>query len=218
MAKGQNTAKATFRMGLLTWSVLLMLGSALSVLGLVFARRHGYENTVLWLGFTTVTLWFVALVCLGFKVFQITERRKRPRTPPRHISTDAEYVAEYSGGDRGIGLVLMAVFCALLIFLALRSSRMTAIAISAGFFCFFFWYSVQLIVTRVKFTRERIVARLPLFREISEPYAHVVRLRSKPGTLLVDFANGHRLKLHSGLGDPDIILAYLHSHCPEIRN
>lgn len=213
MVKRQNTAQAT-RIGLLTWSTMLIGGSALSGLALVFARRHGYEDAVLWLGFLTVTLWFAGLVCLGLKVLQLTERRKRRPVAPMRVATDAEYVAQYSARDRAIGLGLMVFFAGLLVYLVSRSGRAIGIVISGGFFCFFAWYTLQMMVTRVKFTRERIVARLPVFREVSERYADVVQLRSKPGTVRVDFADGQALKLHSGLGDPDVIIAYLDAHCP----
>lgn len=214
MVKRQNSAQATTRMGLLTWSAMLIIGSVLSGVALVFARRHGYENAVLWLGFATVTLWFAGLVCLGLKILQITEHRKRRRVAPMRVTTDVEYVAQYSARDRAIGLGLMAFFAALLVYLASRSARVIGLVISGGGFCFFAWYAILLMVTRVKFTRERIVARLPLFREVSERYADVVQVRSKPGTVRLDFADGHTLKLHSGLGDPDVIIAYLDAHCP----
>lgn len=45
MVKRQNTPQAA-RIGLLTWSAMLILGSAMSGLALVFARRHGYEGAV----------------------------------------------------------------------------------------------------------------------------------------------------------------------------
>lgn len=212
-AKRQNDQRA---IGLLTASALLIVGSALSGAGVVFARHQGYRHAVLWLGFLTVTLWFGALMCIGLKFLQITEIRKRRRVSSSHISIDAEYVAEYCSRDRAAGLALTAFFGGLLVFLVLRSGRMPGIVICVGFFCFFAWYSVQLMVTRVTFTKEQIVARLPLFREVSEPYASVVGFRCKTGTLLLHFVDGKKLKLHSGLGEPEVVLAHLHSHCPEV--
>jgi hypothetical protein len=212
--KRTNSEKAAFRIGLLTWAAVLILGSALSGFGVVFARGHGYEGALRWLGFLTVTLWFGGLVCLGMKVLQVTENRKRQRTPPNRVSTKGEYVAEYSVQNRGVAIGLAAFFGVLTAFLEVRSTHTTGVLISAAFFCFFIWYAVQVIVTRVHFAKDRIIARLPWSRGLSEPYWSVLQLRPKPGTLDVQFSDGRSLKLHSGLGDPDIILAYLHEHCP----
>ncbi|MGE5570780.1 MAG: hypothetical protein ACM3S5_17215 [Rhodospirillales bacterium] len=98
--------------------------------------------------------------------------------------------------------------------LASHSGRVIGIVISGSFFCFFAWYTLQMMVTRITFTRERIVARLPVFRKLSQRYTDVVELRSRPGTLRVDFADGQALKLHPGLGDADVIIAYLDAYCP----
>jgi len=91
------------------------------------------------------------------------------------VTTDVEYVAQYSARDRAIGPGRMAFFAALLVYRASRSARVIGCVVSGGFFCFFAWYAILRKVTSVKSPCERIVARLPLFREVSERYADVVQ-------------------------------------------
>lgn len=210
----QKNEKGSFRIGLWSLSALLGIGAGLSVLGLVLARWRGQEAAVLWLGLLAVSLWFGMMLCLALKVFRIAEARKRrhANTEPGRIRTDREYIAEYSVRDRGTAIALAIFFCILTAFLALRSP--IAAVFPGAVFCWFVWYMVQVTVTRIHFTRERIIGRLPWFREISEPYGNVVRLHSRPGTLHIQFSDGRLLKLHCGLGDPDVILAYLDAHCP----
>ena len=71
-----------------------------------------------------------------------------------------------------------------------------------------------MVVTRIQFTTERIIARSARFHVISVPYGSVLRLHSKPGTLSIEFSGGQSLKVHSGLADPEMILAHLRAHCP----
>jgi hypothetical protein len=184
------------------------------VLGLVLAHRRGDENALLWLGLLAVSLWFGTLLCLALKVSRIVEARKRRNIDirPGRIRTDAEYIAEYSGRDRGTAIALALFFGILTAFLTRRSTPVAVL--SGAVFCWSAWYVMQVTVTRIHFTRERIIARLPWFREISEPYGSVLRLHSRPGTVDLQFSDGRSLKLHSGLGDPDVILAYLDAHCP----
>lgn len=210
----QKDEKGSFRIGLWSLSALLGMGAGLSVLGLILARRRGDENALLWLGLLAVSLWFGTLLCLALKVSRIVEARKRRNIDirPGRIRTDAEYIAEYSGRDRGTAIALALFFGILTAFLALRST--TGAVLSGAVFCWSAWYVMQVTSTRVHFTRERIIARLPWFREISEPYGSVLRLHSRPGTVDLQFSDGRSLKLHSGLGDPDVILAYLDAHCP----
>lgn len=213
MSRQKNEGRFS-RLGLWSLSALLGIGSGLSVLGLVIARRRGDEGALLCLGLLAVTLWFGALLCLALKVFRIVEARKRRHIDdqPDRIRTNVDYIAEYSGRDRRTAIVLALFFGGLTTLLVLRSSR--SAVLSGAVFCWSVWYAVQLAVTRIQFTRDRIVARLPWFRRISEPYTNVLRLRSKPGTVNLQFSDGRSLKLHSGLGDPDVILTYLDAHCP----
>lgn len=210
----QKSEDGSFRIGLWSLTALFAIGSGLSVLGSIMARHRGAETALLWLGLLAVTFWFGALLCLALKVFRIVEARKRQhvQSRPPSIRASDEYIARYPGRDRRTAIALALFFGVLTSFLALRSS--TGAIVSAAVFCWSAWYVIRVTVTRVHFTRDRIVARLPWFRKISEPYTNVSRLRSKPSTVDLQFSNGRSLKLHSGLGDPDVMLTYLEAHCP----
>jgi hypothetical protein len=125
-----------------------------------------------------------------------------------------EYVARYSLQNRWTAIALAAFFGVLSVILAIRSTYITGLMISAGFFLFFVWYATHVAVTQIRFTKERIVARLPWSKKLCEPYRSVLKLTAKPVTVEIRFSDGRSLKLNSGLGDPDVILAYLHEHCP----
>jgi len=121
----------------------------------------------------------------------------------------------YSTLDRVVAITLAAVFGGLAFFLVLRSHRvimqMAAVAVFFGLVA----NVVHVITTSVRFTNDRITARLPWFRSLSEPYAAVKKLRSMPGTVRIQFSDGRSLRLHPGLGDPDVVIGYLQRHCPE---
>ena len=210
----QKDEKSSISIGLGSLSAFFGMGTGLGVLSLVLARRRGDENALLWLGLLALSLWFLALLCLALKVFRMVEGRKRRNNDvgPRRIRTDAEYVAEYSIGDRRTAIALTLFFGVFTAFLAFRSTM--GAALSGAVFCWSAWYVMEVTATRVHFTSERIIARLPWFREIAEPYSSVLRLRCSPGSVDLQFSDGRSLKLHPGLGDPDVILAYLHAHCP----
>jgi len=89
------------------------------------------------------------------------------------------------------------------------------IALSATFFGGALLYAVHMMTTCVRFTRQGFVARLPWFRKLDEPYERVQRISGKPGTLRIQFSDGRTLRLHSGWGDPDAVIAHLQAHCPE---
>lgn len=154
------------------------------------------------LGLLAVSLWFGTLLCLALKVFRIVEARKRRHVDTGRIRTDAEYIAEYSGRDRGAAIALALFFGVLTAFLALRSTPVAVI--SGAVFCWSAWYVMQVTVTRIHFTRERIIARLPWFKEISEPYGSVLRLHSRPGT--VDVSD------HLIHGESPVLMHDVHQH------
>jgi hypothetical protein len=131
------------------------------------------------------------------------------------VRIGGEYIAEYSFGDRLTGLAIAGFYGALTIFFLLRSARLQAVALCLVFAGWAVFYAVHVTVTRIRFTQDGLVARLPWFRQLSEPYARVQRISGKPGTLKIEFSDGRSLKLHSGLGDADTVIAYLQAHCPE---
>ena len=138
-----------------------------------------------------------------------------PIASPTLIDVEREYVAAYSRADQGIALTLAAFFGALTAFFVWRSTRLEGSVLSALLFCGTISYAIEMIATRVRFTRQGFVARLSWFRHLQEPYERVERISGKPGTLTIHFSDGQLLKLHSGLGDADTVIAYLQAHCPE---
>jgi len=197
---------------------LLAVGALVSILFLVYAVRHESGGAILWLGLSSVTLICGSSICLFFALGRFLQSRQRRSTPiasPTLIDVEREYVAAYSRADQGIALTLAAFFGALTAFFVWRSTRLEGSVLSALLFCGTISYAIEMIATRVRFTRQGFVARLSWFRHLQEPYERVERISGKPGTLTIHFSDGQLLKLHSGLGDADTVIAYLQAHCPE---
>jgi len=198
--------------------VFLAVGALASILALNYAVRNEAGILILWLGLLSVTMIFSSSLCLSFALAKFLEARRarsKPVEPPISVNVDREYIAQYSLGDRVTAIAIAAFFGALTIFFLLRSNRLRATGLSLLFFFWALFYVVHITITRIRFTHEGFVARLPWFREISEPYARVQRISGKPGTLKIEFSDGRTLKIHSGLGDAHTVVAYLQAHCPE---
>jgi hypothetical protein len=201
----------------LVWAgVCMAVGASVSILAMVRAV-HGNDASMLWFGELSVTLIFGSSLCLFFALARLIQSRKRlpmATMSPVTVSLDEEYTAEYSWGDRIIALGLALFFGWLTAFFLLRSAKLRPTILSAIFFCWAAWYVVHTTGTRVGFSRQGIVARLSWFRELSEPWASVIRISSKPGTLKIEFTDGRSLKLRSGLGDANTVVAHLQARCP----
>jgi hypothetical protein len=74
---------------------------------------------------------------------------------------------------------------------------------------------MEVIGTRILFADKGFVARVSWFRRFTAHYKDVQRVSSKPGTVKIEFSDGHSLNFHPGLGDPDKVIAYLRARCPE---
>ena len=195
--------------------VCLGLGSAMSVFGLVNAVHHESGDPILWFGLLSVTLIFGSSLCLFSALAAFIKQRRTTERTARGVTTDADYVAEYSGSDRVTALLIAVFFGVLTVFLVWRSAKPGMIALSGMLFGGGVLYAVHMVTTCVRFTRDGFVARLPWFRTIQEPYERVQRISGKPGTLTIQFSDGPVLRLHSGLGDPDVVIAHLQARCPE---
>jgi len=196
----------------------LAIGALTSIIFLVYALRHEAGVAILWLGLTSVTLIGGSSFCLFFalgRFFQARQRSSERMAPPGRIDVESEYVAAYSPVDRAIALAIAAFFCALTGFFVWRSTRLGGTALSALLFCWAISYAVQITGTSVRFTRQGLAARLSWFRHLQEPYDRVQSISGKPGTVTIHFSDGQLLNLHSGLGDPDTVIAYLQAYCPE---
>jgi hypothetical protein len=197
----------------------LGLGAVATILALAHVVHHDSGNLILWLGWLSVTLILGSSLCLFFALSALIRQRKRSRVQiQRGISTDQEYVAQYSSSNRITALLLVGLFGFLTAFLFVRSTSPSIIALSATFFGGTIFYAVHIMATSVRFTQKGFVARLPWFRRLEEPYDCVQRISGRPGTVSVHFIDGRSLKFHSGLGDPDTVIAYLRVRCPESIN
>jgi hypothetical protein len=130
------------------------------------------------------------------------------------VNTEGEYIARYSSADCGVATGMTAFFCALTIFF-LQSGHLRAIAISGILFAWSAVYTLHITGTRIRFAKQGFVARVSWFRRFSAPYAEVQSITARLATLTVRFSDGRSLKFHSGLGDPDTVIAYLQARCPE---
>jgi hypothetical protein len=109
---------------------------------------------------------------------------------------------------------MAAFFGWLAAFFAYRAAHIEAMLIAACFCAFSVCYAINLTVTRVVFTKERISARTWWNEELSESYSHLRRASFKRGSLTLRFSDGRSIKLHPGLGDSGIIVAYLGNYAP----
>jgi hypothetical protein len=183
---------------------------------LVNARQRGDYAALSCFGFLVLALAVACLLCLAVPLVRRNEALAARSTGIRKGSWPKDdYLAKYFAQDQVIAVSLALVFGALTVLLLLLSPLIEWGMVCLGFFCYFVWYAIHVTTTSIRFTRERIIARLPGFRTISEPYTAIQKLQSKPGTLRVEFSDGLSLKLYSGLGDPESVISYLQTHCPE---
>jgi hypothetical protein len=196
--------------------LFLALGATVSILQLVNAVHHESGELILWLAWLSITLIFASSLCLFSALYAFLRGRLR-RTEPvaRKVATNSEYVAQYSRSDRATALVIACSLGLLTAFFSLHSKKPGIIALSATFFGAAVLYAVHTVTTRVMFTHQGFVARFSWFRELREPYDRVQRISGRPGTLKIQFSDGRQLKLHSGMGDPETVIAHLQARCPE---
>jgi MFS family permease len=198
-------------------SAVLAVGAIGGWLGLVHARGHGDYTPLLWWGLLVLVLAVGSMLCLAVPlVRRIEARAVRPAvTSAARSQPNGEYVARYSPQDQVIAIILTILFGCITVFMLVRSHRTFFQVAFVALLCGLIAYAMQVTTTNIRFTNDRIIARLPWFRTISKPYTAIERLQSKPGTIRIQFTDGRSLNLHSGLGDPDLVVGYLQAHCPE---
>ncbi len=198
---------------------ILAAGAIASVVGLNMALQREAGVVILWLGWLSLGLIVGSALCVFFATTDFLQTRKRlPATGavhklPKHYEGD--YLAKYSIGDRAVALGLAIASATLATFFVSGSASWIATAISIVLVLGAAFYLSHVGLTRVLFTANGLVVRRPFQREFSETYANVKRISGKPGTVKLEFADGRSLKLHSGLGNPDVVIGYLQTHCPE---
>lgn len=199
------------------------------------AGRHGVVSGVLVVGFfisciamqsafssgnrhlTRVFAVCCAILCVAssLSIFlhavRYVERKKleRKREYVSISNGDRDFIAKYSLRDR-IVLSILTVSFALLMFFAYANSGhyWFKILISAIFlFCIVTVY--RYFFTTVWFTDKLIVVEVRPFTKYSEPYESVTAMRAQTGNLRMQFADGKKLNLPSGLGDSARIASIL---------
>ncbi len=195
----------------------LALGAVVSVLGLNQALHREAGVVILWLGWLTLGLIVGSALCVFSSIAGFLQARKRhvagtPHKQPERYEGD--YLAKYSIGDKTVALGLAAASAALAGFFILGSASGTATTISVVLVLWAGFYLVHVSLTQVLFTNDGVLVRRPFQPQFSERYDDIKRIRGKPGTVKIEFADGRLLKLHSGLGDADIVISFLRRHCP----
>ena len=201
------------RIGAGILSALMLISAAICTAAMIVSRQKGAHNMMVSFALLSFTLFFGALLSAGYKVFRAVEDR-RIHAAPRLAHLGNTYVAEYSIQSRAISLALVMFFAALTIFMTpLHSVSASVLSVFAIIFA---WHAVRVNVTRVEFGSNLISARLPWFKNISEPYENILRLDCNATTVNVQFSSGQVLTLDSQLGDPEVILEHLRAHADGI--
>ena len=198
--------------------VCLAIGAAGCAILALDAANH--ESKRLWLALASLSFVAGSSLCLftsfaAFLMGKLNRQQSESQPITRRAAIDGEYVATYSWSDRAKALIVAGSFGILTVFLLLRSKDWRGIALSGTFFGVSVIYVLHIVGTSVRFTREGFIARLSWLRQFDAPYNLVNRISSKPGTLKIEFSDGRSLKIHSGLGNPDVIIALLQERCPE---
>ena len=96
----------------------------------------------------------------------------------------------------------------------MSNAKVKSIALSVAMSAGVLVYAIHVFVTRVSFTADGFVAHRVWRGTLREPYDGVVSISGKPATITIHFADGKAIRLHSGMGDPDIVVAILRARCP----
>lgn len=183
--------------------------------GLVSARERGDFEVLLGWAYLTLGLAVGSALCLAVPLVRMMEARTKNRRgcDAGRPSLVDPYTARYSNQDRAIAIILALLAGALAFFMVFHSLHRWAQLFAIVMFCVLLVNVVNVTVTSICFTNDRIIARLPWSRAISEPYTAVERIQPKAGSLRIEFSNGRSLHVHPGLGDPDIVISYLQEQC-----
>lgn len=203
--------------GLTKAGLFLALGAVLSLVWFGDVVQQQTGRLVLFLGLLSLGLISVSSLCLLLALARFVQSRHpqgKKSNAQLHHKVDGEYEARYSWPDRIVALALVVFFGGLTWLFWIRSGKPHVIVGCAILFGWTAYYAAHITGTCIKFTRQGFTARISWVRSVSEPYAAVQRISGKPGTLRVQFRGGQSLKFHSGLGNPDIVIAFLRKKCP----
>lgn len=196
----------------------LAAAAAVSMLGLNQALRHEAGVAILWLGWLSAGLIVGSAICLMLSIARFFPVTKQ--SAARSVAEDPElyerdYLAKYSVGDKIVACGLATFWASLTAFFIVRSADSVAIAISLASVAFGGYYLAHIALTQVLFTKSGFVVWRPFRGEFSERYSDVKRVQGKLGSVHVEFADGHILKLHRGMGDRQVVLGFLLHYCAD---
>jgi hypothetical protein len=159
-------------------------------------------------GFSSVA----AVLSVEFPLMRRVERshRRKATDVSAPCLGDGEYIAKFSSQERATLIVLLGAFALLTVLLWTHSSPLYLRYALAGMLLLLVWAVCQSFTT-VRFTNEEITARVFPFRPYSEAYSNIASVQAYPRKLRLNFADGKKLDLWPGLGDPATITAILAS-------
>jgi hypothetical protein len=210
-----GSPSSVWKMGFLPLIILLGLGIGLCIWGLIIAQHRNSEiGTLLW-GLAAGILFMGIWIIVMHRLSTVSRKLKhRKQASSETINTNMIYVATYARQEGWIIGILAVFFGILTIYL----TSFPRVLMPFGLFCFCCWYSIRVFVTKLEFTAERIIARRPWLKKVSEPYSNIVQIRSRRTSLSLSFSSGKSLKIPSDLGDHGTIIDFLEKYCPILPN
>jgi hypothetical protein len=196
--------------------VLLGICATVSVLGLVHWTDQTGRPSFPSLGVLAILLINGSTLSLALALTQFIEVRRarsRPVPQPAPLDLSVDYLARYSLSNRVTAVAMAGFFGLLTVFFVLRSVKVRTIVIAGLMLCWCVWFAVQMLITSLRFTPEGLEVTVPWQRRFSETYHDVRRIRIKHGTIAVAFLDGRSVKLHPGLGNHEVVIAYLLAYC-----
>lgn len=197
--------------------ISLAFGAVVGWSALTRARDEGNYNALLWLGFLVLALVVSSMLCVALPLVWRTEASVgRSRSLGANAGgATGEYQAKYSTPEQLVSWVLPLLFGGLICLVRHNPHHLFLTLALVIVFCGLLLHALQVTVTTVRFTDDKIHARSAWFKSFSEPYTAIQRLRSSPGTIVMEFSDGQCLKIRSGLGNAGTIVRYLQTRCPK---
>jgi hypothetical protein len=133
-------------------SIVLAASATISLAVFVHAVSSELRSLVPLTAALSLVLVTGCSLCLTLALVTYLRARRRSAPPVAHINTHADYVAEYSWGDR-MAVVSFTILCGgLLCLLLILGAHFRSMAISAVLFCAVAYSALEVTGTRVRFT------------------------------------------------------------------
>jgi hypothetical protein len=192
-------------------SGVLVIAFIVSCVAMQSAFRSGNRQLTLLFAVCCGLLCISSTLSIFLQAVRYVERRKLDgrRGHAGFASPHREYCATYSLKNRTIFSLLTGGAASFTYFAyAHPGNALVKILISALLlFCLVTLY--RYFFTTVSFTEKLIVAELRFFTRLSESYETVTAMHAQPGNLRIEFADGKKLNIPSGLGNFAVISSIL---------